>query len=377
MSEKKVALVANSAFTVLNFRQELIREMVLRGYMVLIVCPPRCGLMNGRDIESEITKLGAHFRPVNMERNGTNPLKDIGYLKRLVKLFRQESPAYVLNYTIKPAIYSSLAARMAGVRVICSNITGIGYALTSSDFKGQLIGAVVTNLYRLALRFNKCVFFQNPDDKDVFVSKGLVDGRHTAILNGSGINTEFFNRSAEFPVDCSFIFVGRLLRDKGIFEFIYAAEKLRKLNSEVRFSIVGKLDDNPESLSQRDLQTLADKGVVNYLGSVPDVRPYLEEHQVLVLPSYREGTPRSVLEAMSMAMPVITTDAPGCRETVIDGSNGYIARVGDGDSLFECMKKMIDNQHLVKNMGLKSRQMAEQKYEVKNVVEHILACMTS
>ena len=367
MNEKKVAIVANSAFTVLNFRRELISEMVLRGYRVLVVCPPKCGLMQGRDIESEIERLGAHFRPVGMVRNGTNPLKDITYLYRLVRLFRQELPDYVLNYTIKPAIYSSIAARIARIGAICSNITGIGYALTSSSFKGQLVNFLVSCLYRVALRFNKYVFFQNPDDKEVFLAKALVFEGQAVVLNGSGIDTDVFKRSSELPEQCSFIFIGRLLRDKGIFEFIYAAEKLRKLNSEIRFSIIGQLDDNPESLSQSELQMLADRGVIDYLGSVPDVRPYLEEHQVLVLPSYREGTPRSVLEAMSMAMPIVTTDAPGCRETVLPGKNGLLVRPRDNVGLYNAMEWMLNHPEALVSMGQCSRDLAKRKFDVSKV----------
>lgn len=376
MKTKKVVIVANSAFTVLNFRKELISEMISQEYIVLVVCPPKCSLMHGKNVDVEIAKLGARFHAVDMERNGTNPIKDLGFLRHLLRLFKQESPDYVLNYTIKPAIYSSLAAKIVGVKVICSNITGIGYALTSVSLKGRLISAVVSNLYRMALRFNKRVFFQNPDDREVFVNKGLLNKDDTVILNGSGINTESFKRHSDIPSNCSFIFVGRLLRDKGIFEFISAAEKLKKINSDIRFSIAGQIDDNPESLSQSELDDLCRKGLIDYLGAVPDVRPYLEQHQVLVLPSYREGTPRSVLEAMSMSMPIITTDAPGCRETVINGENGYLAKVKDSESLYQCMKRFFDHQDTVKSMGLKSRQLAEEKYDVKQVNEKILSTLT-
>ncbi|WP_304439964.1 glycosyltransferase, partial [Oleiphilus sp. HI0061] len=227
MKGKKVVIVANAAFTILNFRRELIETLVNRGSKVLVACPPSCSLMSGRDLEGEFSDLGVDFTPVDMMRNGTNPIKDIGYLRRLYSLFKAEEPDYVLNYTIKPAIYSSIAARMAGVSVICSNITGIGYAMTSSSVKGRLLSFVVSSLYRTALRFNKRVFFQNPDDREVFVNKGLLNKDDTVILNGSGINTESFKRHSDIPSNCSFIFVGRLLRDKGIFEYIAAAEKLK------------------------------------------------------------------------------------------------------------------------------------------------------
>ena len=374
MDKVRIAIVANAAFTILNFRFELIELLVAEGIKVLVVCPATCGLMEGRDIAAEFSKMGVEFHPVDMVRSGTNPIKDLGYLRRLYQLFKKESPDYVLNYTIKPTIYSSIAARMAGATV-CSNITGIGYALTSRALKGKLVSTFVVSLYRLALRFNRSVFFQNPDDMGFFIEKGLVCAERAVVLNGSGINTDVFRRKRVFPAHCSFIFVGRLLRDKGIFEFIGAAKKFSAIYPSVRFSVVGQLDDNPESLSKNELRKLSDGGVIDYLGAVSDVRPLLEQHQVLVLPSYREGTPRSVLEAMSLSMPIITTDAPGCRETVVDGENGYLAAVQDENSLFLCMKKMFENQHLLKDMGRKSRQIALKKYDVTAVNQLILSTL--
>ena len=373
MEAQKIALVANSAFTVLNFRKELIIEMLRRGYVVLVVCPRTCNLMNGADIEAEITKVGARFVPVEMDRNSTNPFKDIAYFWRLFKVFKRESPSYVLNYTIKPAIFSSLAARAAGVRFIFSNITGLGYAFSYSGIKGRAINIVVLGLYKMSLRFNKFVFFQNPDDKMIFVSKRLVDERSTVVLNGSGVDTKKFLRASGLPSNCSFIFIGRLLRDKGIFEYIDAAKRLKSRFQSIKFTIVGQLDNNQESLSESELESLVASGTIEYLGSVRDVIPLLEDHQVFVLPSYREGTPRAILEAMSMSMPIITTDAPGCRETVQDGWNGFLVPVGDADLLFEAMCKFAVSPGLASLMGSRSRVIATERYEVKSVVGTVLS----
>jgi glycosyltransferase involved in cell wall biosynthesis len=235
-----------------------------------------------------------------------------------------------------------------------------------------VVNFVVSSLYQIALRFNKRVFFQNPDDLSVFINKGFVDEGDAVLLNGSGINTETFKRSTKLPSHNSFLFIGRLLRSKGIFEFIRSAELLRKLHPEVLFSIVGPLDDNPESLSSDELQTLIDKGIVRYLGVVLDVKPYLESHQVLVLPSYREGTPRAVLEAMSMSMPIITTHAPGCRETVKEGVNGFLAKPKDTSSLLACMLSIIENPDAIECMGVRSREFVKERYDVHDVNKLII-----
>jgi glycosyltransferase involved in cell wall biosynthesis len=369
---KSVVLIANSGFTIINFRSELIVKLVALNCHVLVLCPQECPLMLGRDIKSELSELGAYFHPINLNRSGINPFADLGLLFSLWKFLYTNSPDIVLNYTVKPTIYGSIAARLAGVKTISSNITGIGSILAGKTLKNRSLAIILKSQYWVALRVNSIVFFQNPDDRDFFVLSGLTKKTRVKVINGSGINISQFYRKNLEPTKASFIFVGRLLRGKGIAEYINAAEILKAKYPEALFTILGDTDENPESLSEADVSRYNAQGIVNYCKATKDVRPALDQHQVLVLPSYREGTPRSVLEALAMSMAIVTTDAPGCRETVIDGVNGYLVDVGSVSQLVEAMERFILDPQLAELFGIKSRELACTKYNVEKVVDTIL-----
>ena len=369
---KSVVLIANSGFTVINFRSELIVKLVALNCRVLVLCPQECPLMLERDIRSELTDLGAYFHPINLNRSGISPLEDLRLLFSLWRILSSSLPDIVLNYTIKPTIYGSIAAKLAGVKTISSNITGIGSILAGSTLKNRLLAKLLKIQYWAALRTNSIVFFQNPDDLNFFAASGLIRNTNVKVINGSGIDVSQFYRKNHEPTKASFIFVGRLLRGKGIAEYIKAAEVLKTKYPEALFTILGDIDENPESLSEADIRRFSERGIVNYCKAVKDVRPALDEHQVLVLPSYREGTPRAILEALAMSMAIVTTDAPGCRETVIDGVNGYLVDVGSVSQLVEAMERFILDPHLAKLFGVKSWELACTKYDVQKVVDTIL-----
>jgi glycosyltransferase involved in cell wall biosynthesis len=315
------------------------------------------------------------YRTVYLARTGINPFADIHSLLNLILLFRSIKPDVFLGYTIKPVIYGSLAARLAGVSQIFSMITGVGYALSNYDRKSRIVGRVVKAMYRFVLKRNRRVFFQNPDDRQLFLDQLLIENeRQTCLINGSGVDIDTFSPEP-MPENISFLLIARLLRDKGIVEYAQAARAIRKKYPEITCRLVGVFEDSPSSLSESDVMNWAKQGTIELLGEMDDVRPALADCSIYVLPSYREGTPRTVLEAMSMGRPIITTNVPGCRETVENGVNGYLVPVRDVQSLVAKMESFIKCPETIASMGAASRKIAVEKYDVRKVTASILAAM--
>ncbi len=371
---KKICLIANSGFTVINFRLELIKTLIDKGCDVTVVCPSDCVLMMRRDLGEELRNIGAKYIPIAFSRSGINPISEVKMLVNLVKILKKEKPDVVLNYTIKPTIYGSIAARLVGVKYISSNITGLGYVFASDTYKAKFLSVIIKLQYKFALRCNSLVFFQNPDDESEFEALSLIKSVNTKVINGSGVDIEKFKRVNMAPKPCSFVLVSRMLRDKGVKEFIQAAELLKSKYPNAVFTLLGPVDDNPHSFSEEELEQYVSKGIVQYLPARPDVKPVLEDHEVFVLPSYyREGVPRSILEAMSMSMPIITTDAPGCRETVKPNSNGFLVEIKNSYSLASAMENFINDRDLVKLFGDSSRALVCQRFDVRKVNDSIIS----
>lgn len=357
----KIVIIAGYAKSLINFRGELIKSMVGQGHQVIAMAPEI-----GFDLE--LKSIGAQYIPIPLHRTGLNPLKDLSSFITLVRTIKNLKPDIVLSYTIKPVIYGSLAARLLKIKNTFSMITGLGYAFSGNSISQRMLGYVVRFLYKQALVNNKKIFFQNPDDLAVFETLNILTDKNRAVLiNGSGVDTDkfAFTKAKKHPL--SFLLIARLLWDKGIGEYVEAARMLKPRYQEVSFKILGPLDSNPKSISATTVNSWHSDGVVEYLGETDDVRPYIADISVYVLPSYREGTPRSVLEAMSMGRPVITTDAPGCRETVRSGVNGFLVPVKDNYALAEAMEYFIRNPEMVSVMGAKSREIAVEKYDVNKV----------
>lgn len=377
-SSKTIFIVANTLFTVINFRSELIALLKSKGYRVVVLCPNSCSLSpEGQSVESQLNEMGVEHVPINLSRQGLDVFAEFRLVHELYKTFRSYCPYAVLSYTIKPVIYASLAAKIAGIPIISSNITGLGYVFTDNSFKAKAIKAIVKLLYRLALRVNTVVFFQNKDDLKLFSESKMVCSNKAELLNGSGVNLTFFKFNPYKSVlkvgRTKVLFVGRLLKDKGIRELLEAAYLLRLENIEI--ILVGGLDDNPNSISIASVNKAVSDGVVRYEGSVSDVRGLLEESDVFVLPSYREGTPRSSLEALASGLPIITTDVPGCRETVIDGYNGFLVEPYSHEALASKILELHQNPNLIHDMRLRSRKLAENKFDVNSINERIVnAC---
>jgi glycosyltransferase involved in cell wall biosynthesis len=276
-------------------------------------------------------------------------------------------PDVLISYTIKPVILGALAGRRARVPTIVSLITGVGYAFTEGrEIKRLAIRALAWLLYRQALTRSTAIVFQNPDDEALFRRLGLV-APHANVhrVNGSGVDLEHF-APAPLPNGPAFLMIARLLKDKGIREFAEAAKRLKAEHPAVRIALVGRLDPSPDSLSAAELEELLRHGI-DFEGEVADVRPAIRDCSVYVLPSYREGTPRSVLEAMAMGRAILTTDAPGCRETVRNGDNGWLIPPRETDALYEAMLRFVADPSLARRMGPRSRRLAERKFDVRAV----------
>lgn len=367
----KVIIAINSAWNLLNFRAGLIRALVADGHTVVLVAP-------SDEHVPALVELGAQFVHLPMRTHGTNPVADLALLGRLIVVLRRERPDVLLGYTAKPNVYGSLAAHANGIPVV-NNIAGLG----SVFIRGGWLAGVLQQLYRLALARSRRVFFQNPDDLKLFLNLGLVAQPQAALLPGSGVD---LNNFEPVPLPCFqdsdapqsaitrrfvFLLVARMLKDKGVEEYVQAARLIKASNPEVECAMLGFMDsENPNAISAQQMQAWVDEGVVKYWGTSSDVREQLAQADCVVLPSYREGTPRTLLEAAAMGRPLIATDVPGCREVVSDGLNGLLCQPMDPQDLAKqmaCMLAMSDTQ--LQQMGNASRQWVEDRFDEQLVIE--------
>jgi glycosyltransferase involved in cell wall biosynthesis len=360
---KKAIIVGSFLDALLWFRQELIKEFINEGYDV-IACAPK---PENEELIKQVKALNITYIEIPMTRAGLNPFKDISSFLFLYKLFKKEKPTFIISYAIKPVIYGSIAAKLARVPAIFSMITGLGHAFITKGIKGFILRKSASLLYKIALKCNNRVFFQNPDDQCFFVEKGIIpDFKQTQLINGSGVDLEYYKQSP-FPTNFSFILVARLLCEKGIYEYAEAARVIKRKYPDITFKLVGFLDKNPSVISAQDLDKWQEEGFIQFLGRSENVRSHLNDSTVFVLPSYREGTPRTVLEAMAVGRPIITTDVPGCRETTTHGLNGLLVKSHDVTSLQLAMEEMFLNSEKIIEMGAQSRRIAEEKYDVHKV----------
>lgn len=354
-----ILLLGGRASSLVNFRGPLIEEFVSRGYRVVASA--------GEDeasISETLGHYGASYMPVGLQRASTNPLSDLAALGELVRLMRRVRPVIFLGYTAKAVIYGLIAARIAGVPRRFAMITGLGYAFTEgSEWKRRVLRLINSMLYWSALRFAERVIFQNSDDEALFVRRGYVRPAQTAQVNGSGVDLERFAPAPLPDGPTTFLLIARLLRDKGVREYCEAARMVKNAHPEVRFMLAGPIDPNPAGITESELARWLSSGTIDYLGKLNDVRPAIAACHVYVLPSYREGTPRTVLEAMGMRRAVITTDVPGCRETVRPGINGFLVPVKDSTALAEAILRFLADPSLAGRMGQASLEMVHERFE--------------
>ena len=375
----KFLMISSFLPSVLNFRGKLLEAIASRGYEIHVMAPE---FVSFPEELQKLQALGNHLHEIPMQRTGTNPLADLKLLKNLYQQIRQIQPDYVLSYTIKPVIYGTLVSWFVKVPHRFTLITGLGYAFQNVESgKRSLFQKMVHGLYAQALKHSDKVFFQNPDDLKLFQDMHLLEvNKPTVVVNGSGVNVQDFDvmalpKNAKGQVKASFLLIARLLGDKGVREYAESARIIKVQHPEAEFHLVGWIDDNPSAISQSELDEWVADGRLKYWGKLSDVRPAIAQSSVYVLPSYREGTPRTVLEAMAMGRAIITTDAPGCRETVSHGVNGYLVGVKSVDDLVKSMQYFIEDPKLIELMGQRSREIALNKYDVHQVNQHMLGEM--
>ena len=355
----KVLLISPKNRTVYNFRGDLIEEIQKREYDVIVTGP-------NRDNLEKILALGVQFKEIPMNKNGLNPLADLRYLRALMQLVREERPDVVLGYTSKPVIYGSIAAKLAKVPHKAAMVTGVGYAFTARSVKARIIRLIMSMLYKAAFWSCDVAIFQNSNDADEFVQRHLVNREKCVVVNGSGVNMDRFP-VAEFPPKVTFFMLSRVMYSKGIREYLEACTIVKQKYPQVRCMLLGACENTQDSLSREALQPYIDHGIIDYYGETDRVADYYRQCSVYVLPSYREGTPRTVLEAMSMGRPIITTDAPGCRDTVLDGKTGFLVPIRDGKAVAEKMIKFVECPELILSMGSASVEYCRKKYDVSIV----------
>lgn len=332
---KKILILSNVLWTISTFRRYLIKALIDEGYEV--VCVADMDDFSDTSIDT-IASLGARFVRIQTDRKGVNPLSDLIYTKNLFSVFEQERPDLIINYTIKPVIYGTVASKLANIPSFAV-LTGLG----SSFIKKGLLNQIVMSLYKIALTYSKKVFFLNETDKDIFTSLRLCPDHIMEVLPGEGIDTDEYDRCPAIPDPYfRFILIARLLKDKGVYEYIEAARIIKQRFPKTCFYLAGAFDeDNPSAIHPSEVQKWHTEGAIDYLGKTDMIIDFFSMADVVVLPSYREGLSRLLLEAASCQKPIITTDVPGCKEIVEDGINGFLCKAGNSASLAESMEKML------------------------------------
>lgn len=354
----KIAISANTSWNLINFRLKLMKALRSEGHEVIAIAPTD-------DSSEQIKAEGFRFIPLHrLSRKGSNPYRDFQLKNEYEQIFAQERFDAVLLYTIKPVIYGNLAKRKMNMYSIAT-ITGLGYTFLNKGLRP----AVAKKLYKLALKHCDQIFFQNSDDLNLFENSKILPEGIAGVINGSGIDTVEIkpNGHTRYPNKISMLFVGRMLIDKGVRELLYAFKKLASHNKEVYLTLVGGMDsDNPSMIDHAEFRELCNHPRVEYLGERNDVVDIMQTSDIVVLPSYREGIPRVLLEAMSLAKPIVTTDVPGCRQVLVDGVNGLICEARSEEALYDAMNAMVqksDNERI--EMGNQGRIIAQEKFDQK------------
>ena len=355
-----VTITANTAWSIVNFRTKLINSLSQAGYLVVAIAP-----------QDEYTNsIQCEYIPIKLNRMGLNPFDDMRLFFKLKKVYQQLKPFAVLHFTSKVNIYGALAARKLNICCV-DNISGLGSAFIG----GGLIARIQQVLYRFALRYADVVFFQNIDDETYFYGKKLARPEQSYLLPGSGVDVDKFipqhkNNNGSFV----FLMISRIIKDKGIYEYVEAAKKIKRKYHKTEFRIVGFLDNsNPSSIKEKELRSWVKEGIIDFLGRKEDVREAIATSNCVVLPSYREGMPRTLLEAASMAKPIITTNVAGCRQVVDDGKTGFLCRVRESGDLANKMEKiMLLSEQARRDMGLAGREKMKREFDEEIVIKKYL-----
>lgn len=363
----KIAVVANATWNIYNFRLNILDILLANNFEVVVIAPVDKYIFYKEDFPEV-----KHYHLKNLDRDGTNPLQELILFKEFIKLYRKIKPDLVLHYTVKPNIYGGIAAGMLRIPSIAV-VTGLGYAFIH---KG-LIQTVTVLLYKLSAKFQKKMIFENTDDLKLFIDKKIINKDKGFSVKGCGVDLEYFSPSENGKPDNNkiiFTFIGRLLYDKGVVEFVEAAKKVKEKQLNAEFWLLGEIDkNNPAMVKEEDLIEWVKNKTVIYHGFKQDIKKYIEKSDCIVLPSYREGMSRTISEGLAMAKPVITTDTAGCREAIDVGKNGYLVPVKEIDPLAEVMTKFINlSDKERKKMGDLGRLKAIKEFDDNIIAEQFL-----
>jgi glycosyltransferase involved in cell wall biosynthesis len=362
----RIAIVLNTSWNIYNFRMNFVRALLEKGHEVHTIAPED-------DYTAHLIRAGCMHHNVKMDSRGANPIKDSALIFELFTIYRKVKPEIILHYTIKPNVYGTIAASFLKIPVV-NNVCGLGTVF----LKDNLVSAIAIFLYRISFRFARKVFFQNPEDLKLFLDKKLVSPKAVDILPGSGIDLKkfqplTFKRNGTF----TFLLISRLITDKGILEYIEAVRKLRASGISANFQILGAMDPkHKRGIKVKVIQEWINSGTIEYLGTTNDVRDFIDKADCIVLPSYREGTPRTLLEAASSAKPIIATDVPGCNNVVQNDVNGLLCKLKDSNDLAAKMEMMINfKDEKLKVFGQNGRSKMEMEYDESLVIDKYLATL--
>jgi glycosyltransferase involved in cell wall biosynthesis len=365
----KLVLFANTDWYLYNFRRSLALALRDAGHEVLLLSPP--GPYGAR-----LHALGLRWEPLPMDRRSLNPLREFMLLLHLARLLRRERPALVHGFTIKCAVYGSLAARVARIPARVNAVAGMGYVFTSNDLRARLLRPLIKLLLRIALDGRRArLILQNPDDVELFRRSGLVNPARVRLIPGSGVDCSRFHPQAQ-PIKVSAVRVllaSRLLWDKGIAEYVEAARRLQAEGRSLQFLLAGAPDPgNPASVSEATVQAWVSEGVIEWLGHVDDMAPLLAKVQIVALPSYREGLPKTLIEAAACGLALVATDVPGCREVVTDGVDGLLVPMGDATALADAIRRLDDDPAMRQRLGAAALAKVLARFDERIVVEQTL-----
>lgn len=360
---KKIVISSNTSWNIYNFRLNLIREIKKRGYKVIVVSP--------YDKYSDLLKKEFDYYDVFLNNKSINPLDDLKTIINYFNIYKEIKPDLALHFTVKPNIYGNMACKLLHIKTI-NNISGLGSAFIRDNF----ITKIVKTLYKFSLKNSSKIFFQNEDDLNLFVNLNIIKKNKADIIPGSGVDIEKFK-----PVNCkkkndifTFLMVSRVVKDKGVLEYLEACKLLKEKGYKIECQLIGSFYlDNPTAISKEYIKKYEEKDIITYLGVTDNIKDIIAKADCIVLPSYREGTSRVLLESASMAKPIITTNVPGCKEVVDDGLNGFLCEVKNAKDLADKMEKMLNLSEEERNaMGQKGREKIIKEFDEKIVISKYL-----
>lgn len=356
---KKIIFTSNVSWAMIKFRYNLLKYLIEEGYELYIVAPYD-------EFVNQLLKLGCRHIDIKLSRKGVNPIEDLKLTYNLYKIYKEINPCIIFNYSIKPIIYGSVAAKLANIPSIAVNI-GLGYTFINTN----IVTKISHLLYNFSLHFPKQVWFINEDDRNEFLVRNFVNKDKTLVLPSEGIDTEYFLPRDNLQSKVIFLLIARILWDKGISEYYQAAKLLKTKYPDVEFQLLGDIDlENPKGIARNIIEKWNEEGVINYLGYAPDVRTYIANASCIVLPSYREGKGMTLIEAGSMGKPLIATNVEGCKDVVIDNYNGFLCKVKSAENLAEAFEKFLSlDQESQERMGKNSRSFMMENFDIKKIIE--------